>query len=174
MKLTNSISKRILFLLLIVISVSCNKKEDATNDVKNEDSHPKLILTAKGVKDIRAQLGNVPIFDNTLKAVKEEIDAEIALGIDTPIPKDYSGGYTHVRHKRNMIVLQKAGVLYQILEDEKYAKYVNEEAPQAQGQVRWEHYSMEEDRKGRSKEDSQADASKNKAASDRDGSHFRL
>ena len=126
MKLTNSISKRILFLLLIVISVSCNKKEDATNDVKNEDSHPKLILTAKGVKDIRAQLGNVPIFDNTLKAVKEEIDAEIALGIDTPIPKDYSGGYTHVRHKRNMIVLQKAGVLYQILEDEKYAKYVKD------------------------------------------------
>ena len=87
-------------------------------------THPSLILTKQGVEDIRAQLGNIPIFDNTLKAVQEEVDAEIALGIETPIPKDYSGGYTHVRHKRNMVVLQKAGVLYQILDDEKYAKYV--------------------------------------------------
>nr|WP_232735173.1 alginate lyase family protein [Olleya sp. Bg11-27] len=88
--------------------------------------HPNLILTAQGVKDIRAQLGSIPIFDRTLKTVQEEIDAEIALGIDTPIPLDYSGGYTHVRHKRNMVVLQKAGVLYQILDDEKYAKYVKD------------------------------------------------
>ncbi len=100
-----------------------SNKETATSNLQ---AHPNLILTAQGVKDIRAQLGNIPIFDKTLKAVKEEIDAEIALGIDTPIPIDYSGGYTHVRHKRNMIVLQKAGVLYQILEDEKYAKYVKD------------------------------------------------
>ena len=127
MKLKNSISKSIVLLLLIVISVSCNKTiEKTNNDVKSEGSHPNLILTKQGVKDIRAQLGTIPIFDNTLKAVQKEIDAEIALGIETPIPKDYSGGYTHVRHKRNMIVLQKAGVLYQILNDEKYAKYVKD------------------------------------------------
>ena len=89
-------------------------------------THPSLILTKQGVEDIRAQLGNIPIFDNTLKAVQEEVDVEIALGIETPTPKDYSGGYTHVRHKRNMVVLQKAGVLYQILDDEKYAKYVKD------------------------------------------------
>jgi hypothetical protein len=127
MKLKNSISKSIVFLLLIVISVSCNKTTEKTSNTdKSESSHPNLILTSQGVKDIRAQLGNIPIFDNTLKAVQKEIDAEIALGIETPIPLDYSGGYTHVRHKRNMIVLQKAGVLYQILNDEKYAKYVKD------------------------------------------------
>ena len=127
MKLKNSISKSILLLLLIVISVSCKKTIENTNNViKNEGIHPNLILTSQGVKNIRAQLGTIPVFDNTLKAVQEEIDAEIALGIETPIPKDYSGGYTHVRHKRNMIVLQKAGVLYQILNDEKYAKYVKD------------------------------------------------
>jgi len=127
MKLKNSISKSILLLLLIVISVSCNKTiQNTNNGIKNEGIHPNLILTSQGVKDIRAQLGTIPIFDNTLKAVQEEIDAEIALGIETPIPKDYSGGYTHVRHKRNMIVLQKAGVLYQILNDEKYAKYAKD------------------------------------------------
>ncbi|VXB22846.1 alginate lyase family protein [Maribacter litoralis] len=88
--------------------------------------HPSLILTKKGVQKIRAELGNVPLFDATLQQLKEEIDAEINLGIDTPVPKDYSGGYTHERHKRNMVVMQQAGVLYQILEDEKYAEYVKD------------------------------------------------
>ncbi|KGL61794.1 alginate lyase family protein [Polaribacter sp. Hel1_85] len=127
MKLKKRISKSIVFLMLLSAVLACNKTTKNTNDdVKNESSHPSLILTTKGVKDIRAQLGNIPIFDSSLKAVQEEIDAEIAAGIEVPIPKDYSGGYTHVRHKRNWVVLQKAGVLYQILDDEKYAKYVKD------------------------------------------------
>jgi len=88
--------------------------------------HPNLILTKAGVEKIRAELGNVPLFDTSLAALKEEVDAEIALGIETPIPKDYSGGYTHARHKQNWFVLQKAGVLYQILQDEKYAIFVRD------------------------------------------------
>ncbi len=88
--------------------------------------HPNLILTKAGVEKIRAELGSIPIFDATLKQVQEEVDAEIALGIHTPIPKDYSGGYTHERHKRNFYMLQKAGVLFQILEDEKYAIYIRD------------------------------------------------
>jgi len=112
---------------IVLAIVSCDKAEEVkTVDNSGDQSHPSLVLTKKGVTEIRAQLGNIPIFDNTLKAVQEEIDAEIAAGIETPIPKDYSGGYTHVRHKRNMVVLQKAGVLYQILDDEKYAKYVKD------------------------------------------------
>ena len=126
MKIRKKFFLRITGLAIFFTILSCEKKVETTSGDSALQQHPSLILTAQGVKDIRAQLGNIPIFDNTLKAVKEEIDAEIALGIDTPIPKDYSGGYTHVRHKRNMIVLQKAGVLYQILEDEKYAKYVKD------------------------------------------------
>ncbi|SDG64457.1 alginate lyase family protein [Winogradskyella thalassocola] len=123
-------SKLFQFVLVGMVVMSC-KEENAsviehTTETSTIQEHPKLILTAQGVKDIRAQLGNIPVFDNTLKAVQEEIDAEIALGIDTPIPVDYSGGYTHVRHKSNMIMMQKAGVLYQILDDEKYAKYVKD------------------------------------------------
>lgn len=117
-------------LVAIVFTVFSCKKEDTAVADNSESAitqqHPKLILTAQGVKDIRAQLGNIPIFDKSLQAVKEEIDAEIELGIEVPIPKDYSGGYTHVRHKRNWFVLQKAGLLYQILDDEKYAKYVKD------------------------------------------------
>lgn len=95
--------------------------------------HPSLILTKAGVEKIRAELGSIPLFDASLKKIKEEVDAEMALGIDTPIPKDYSGGYTHARHKRNMIVMQQAGALYQILQDEKYAKYVKDMLMQYEG-----------------------------------------
>lgn len=96
-----------------------------TNAV-NAQEHPKLILTKAGVQKIRAELGKVPLYDASLQRAKSEVDAEIKLGIDTPIPKDFSGGYTHERHKRNFFSAQKAGVLYQVLQDEKYAKYVKD------------------------------------------------
>ena len=88
--------------------------------------HPSLILTAQGVQNIRENLGEIPIFDETLALTKIEIDAEISKGFDVPVPKDYSGGYTHATHKRNYGLMQKAGVLYQILDDETYAKYVKD------------------------------------------------
>ncbi|MEM7765249.1 MAG: heparinase II/III family protein [Pseudomonadota bacterium] len=88
--------------------------------------HPSLVLTKAGVAEIRQQLGNVPLFDQTLARVQAEVDAEIASGIETPVPKDFSGGYTHERHKRNFLLLPKAGALYQILEDERYAVYVRD------------------------------------------------
>ncbi|MEP0357276.1 heparinase II/III family protein [Paraglaciecola sp.] len=88
--------------------------------------HPNLIMTKVGMEKVRKNLGNVPLFDASVQSVKKEVDAEIALGIDTPIPKDFSGGYTHQRHKLNFFIAQKAGALYQILEDDKYAKYVRD------------------------------------------------
>ncbi|WP_082864311.1 alginate lyase family protein [Polaribacter atrinae] len=97
-----------------------------SDNLKNEGSHPKLILTKQGVDNIRKHLGTVPIFDKTLADTKAEVDAEIELGIQVPIPKDLSGGYTHERHKKNFIIIQKAGVLFQILNDEKYVNYVKD------------------------------------------------
>ncbi|MEI6894567.1 MAG: heparinase II/III family protein [Colwellia sp.] len=105
----------ILMVTALVTSLAIKAKE-----------HPNLILTKVGVEKIRANLGKAPLFDATLAKVKEKVDAEIASGIDTPIPKDFSGGYTHYRHKQNFYNAQKAGVLYQILEDEKYAIYVRD------------------------------------------------
>ena len=40
-------------------------------------NHPNLILTSQGVKDIKAQLGTIPIFDHSLKAVQDEVDEAI-------------------------------------------------------------------------------------------------
>ena len=88
--------------------------------------HPNLILTKKGVQEIRQQLGKVPLFDASLADVKEEVDAEMLKPISVPIPKDMAGGFTHEQHKKNYLILQKAGVLYQILNEEKYAIYVRD------------------------------------------------
>ena len=98
----------------------------AASAMAQAGEHPKLIMTEAGVERIRAELGKVPLFDATVAKVRAEVDAEIELGIDTPIPKDYSGGYTHERHKRNFLIIQKAGALYQVLDDEKYANYVRD------------------------------------------------
>ena len=89
-------------------------------------THPHLILTKNGVEEIQKGLGTVPTFDRVLENVIKEVDAEIKLGIQVPIPKDMSGGYTHERHKRNFFILQKAGNLFQITGEEKYAKYIKE------------------------------------------------
>ena len=108
---------KILALMCLVLSVSLK--------VQSQD-HPNLILTKAGVENIRQNLGEVPLFDATLKTMREEVDAEIDSGIDTPVPKDFSGGYTHEKHKRNFLIAQRAGMLFQILEDERYAEYVRD------------------------------------------------
>ena len=113
-------------LLLILIAFSCtNNKEEVLVSVDYQQ-HPNLILTTKSVTEIKNQLGSIPLFDETLKVAKQEVDAAIESGIDVPMPKDMAGGYTHTQHKLNYANMQKAGVLYQILDDEKYANYVKD------------------------------------------------
>lgn len=87
---------------------------------------PNLILTREGVNNIRQSNEKAPLFESILSLTQKEVDAEIALGIFVPIPKDMAGGYTHERHKRNFFILQKAGNLYQITGDEKYAIYIRD------------------------------------------------
>ncbi|MCB4799474.1 alginate lyase family protein [Neotamlana laminarinivorans] len=121
--------KRVSMLMALLIMLACNETKSLKKvsvDGETKVSHPSLIITAQGVEDIRNNLGSIPIFDKTLEETKAIVDAEIEKGIDVPVPKDYSGGYTHEQHKKNYVNMQKAGVLYQILNDEKYAKYVKD------------------------------------------------
>jgi hypothetical protein len=132
MKWKQNIVAKIFLSLIVVGLVSCN--DQSPNDVNNNNleqsalsrEHPSLILTKQGVKNIRSQLGSIPIFDETLAATQIEVDTQIENGFDVPVPKDYSGGYTHETHKKNYILMQKAGVLYQILDEEKYAKFLKD------------------------------------------------
>lgn len=113
--------------ILWTLTVSCKKQTtlvDTTADATLQ--HPNLMLTVDGVQDIKANLGAIPLFDHSLASAKEEVDAAMALGIDVPIPKDMAGGYTHTQHKKNYAVLQKAGVLFQLTGDEKYAQYTRD------------------------------------------------
>ena len=88
--------------------------------------HPNLILTVDGVNSMRTGLGSIPLFDQSVETVRNQVDQEINNGIDVPIPKDLAGGYTHERHKSNFFMMQKAGVLFQITGDEKYAVYIRD------------------------------------------------
>lgn len=115
----NMTKNKFSMLLLMVLALSTSLK------VQSQD-HPNLLLTKAGVESIRSQLGEVPLFDASLQRVREIVDAEIASGIDTPLPKDFSGGYTHKRHKKNYKLAQQAGTLFQILQDETYAQYVRD------------------------------------------------
>lgn len=114
-------------LLVIFFSFFATQQLAQERNINNSgNEHPKLILTREGVSDIRSKLGTIPLFDTSLEEAKVEVDEEIRLGIEVPIPKDFSGGYTHERHKRNFLMMQKAGVLFQILEDDAYATYVRD------------------------------------------------
>lgn len=85
---------------------------------------PGVILTSEGVERIKSNLGTIPLLDQTLAAAIEEVDNEMKLAFEVPLPKDLGGGYTHDRHKRNYFILQKAGVIFQLTGDKKYAQYV--------------------------------------------------
>ncbi|MDF9799274.1 hypothetical protein OKW21_004537 [Catalinimonas alkaloidigena] len=88
--------------------------------------HPNLILTEEGVINMRANLGKIPLFDQSFETVRQQVDAEIEAGIAVPIPKDLAGGYTHEKHKANFFTIQKAGVIFQITGEEKYAIYIRD------------------------------------------------
>ena len=107
--------KGLLIILLLLVGFTCSSQK-----------HPSLSLTEEGVKMIRAELGTVKLFDKALEDAKLEVDKEIQLGVIVPIPKDMAGGYTHERHKRNFFILQKAGNLYQVTGEVKYADYIKE------------------------------------------------
>ena len=89
-------------------------------------THPSLIMTKSGVETIRKGLAVAPLFEKSLRQAQREVEIEMELGIDVPVPKDMAGGYTHERHKQNFFILQKAGALFQITGDEKYARYVRD------------------------------------------------
>ncbi|MEQ8546491.1 MAG: heparinase II/III family protein [Cyclobacteriaceae bacterium] len=113
---------RLLTILVFLAMLSCGKQDQ----IKLKGEHPNLILTSAGVQSMRKSLGRVPLFDKSVNAAQSQVDAEIAAGIDVPIPKDLAGGYTHERHKANFFVMQKAGVLFQITREEKYAVYIRD------------------------------------------------
>ncbi len=95
-------------------------------ETPSAETHPNLILTRKGVQQMQARAGKIPLFDQSVATIQEQVDGEINGGIAVPVPKDLAGGYTHERHKANFFTMQKAGVLFQITGEDKYATYIKD------------------------------------------------
>ena len=89
-------------------------------------SHPCLVLTKNGIEKLRDGVTKFPLLQETYKEIKEEVDKAFAEPISVPMPRDLAGGYSHEQHKKNFLVLQKAGVIYQITKDERYAKWIRD------------------------------------------------
>ena len=71
-------------------------------------------------------MGKYPLIDNAIKDMKALVGEELTKEKDFPISKDPSGGYSHEKHKSNYLMMYRAGMLYQVLGEKKYATYVKE------------------------------------------------
>ena len=89
-------------------------------------NHPSLLLTGKGVKEIRAQRGKLPLFDASADKLIKEADAAVEREICLPTPKDGGGGYSHEMHKLNYYDMYNMAIAWQLTSDEKYARKVKE------------------------------------------------
>ncbi len=128
MKLISRNTALVVGITLSTLFVSCDENA-VTNDTSvatASSANPNVVLTATEVGDIRAKLGSVPLFDSSLAVAKQEVDAAMEKGIQVPIPKDMAGGYTHTQHKLNYTILHKAGVIFQLTGEEKYAQYTRD------------------------------------------------
>jgi hypothetical protein len=110
--------------VILMFLVLCGCDQNQQSGHVEEQNHPRLTITPEGVVKLKKSLGSTPLFDQSLELTIEEVNTELTKGIDVPVPKDMAGGYTHNRHKRNYHTMQKAGALYQILGDVRYAEYV--------------------------------------------------
>ncbi|MFI8379174.1 alginate lyase family protein [Leeuwenhoekiella sp. NPDC079379] len=117
-------NKKFLHVLLLCFFCTAFSQQNKQSYTFKDKEHHGLLISKDGLSAIKANLGSLPLFDNTLEQTKREIDSILSQKIEVPVPKDMAGGYTHMQHKENYVMLQKAGVLFQIYGDEKYANYI--------------------------------------------------
>lgn len=106
--------KSILILAIIYISVSFL--------IANQ-SHPCLIVSQKEGQEIKESINKYELLEATFNKYKKIIGEAFDNPIEVPPPGE-SGSYAHAKHKQNYREMRKAGVLYNITEEEKYAQFV--------------------------------------------------
>ena len=102
------------FLLLIIKSTAIAQQ------------HPNLVINREDVKEIKENLGKVPLFDKVFDKAKQTIDEAIREPIDVPVPKDPAGGYTHTKHQENYKEMYLAGIMYSVTGEKKYAGFIRD------------------------------------------------
>lgn len=82
------------------------------------------IIDREALKAIREAEAWPGLFQQSFEQIKRGLEAEMAGEMDVPQPKDLAGGYSHEKHKSNFFMMQKAGDLYLLTGDERYAAYI--------------------------------------------------
>ena len=85
---------------------------------------PNLVFSYKELPEMRAAIASKGRYAQAYKQTKSNVDKQLALPIVVPVPADGGGGYTHERHKNNYQTMYKAGIVYNLSGDKKYADFV--------------------------------------------------
>lgn len=88
--------------------------------------HPSILLTRNKLPLVRKGIAQYPLLKQSFAALKKEADKGMAGGLDVPLPADGGGGTSHEKHKKNYQTVLACGILYQITQEERYAKYVKD------------------------------------------------
>ena len=86
--------------------------------------HPVAFSTRTELIEVKSSLLKNSLLKQSYAEMKKVVDPWIGKEIDTPIPKDPAGGYTHEKHKENYMLLFNSASLYQLTGDVKYALLV--------------------------------------------------
>ncbi len=89
-------------------------------------THPNMLLTRAGVREIQKWSDRSPAFRKSLADLKRMADLAMQNGVVVPVPKDEGGGYTHEKNKNNYAEMNAAAILYQITGDKAYAGFVRD------------------------------------------------
>ncbi len=92
-------------------------------ELSAQKKHPFLLINGNDVKLIKENYKKYSLFNKTFEDAKKTVDAAMLIPIDVPVPKD-AAAYTHGTHKQNYSIMQLAGIMYQVTNDNKYADYI--------------------------------------------------
>lgn len=81
---------------------------------------------AQSASGVFAGWRDAPLFAAEVERARVEVEASMRGGVVVPVPKDPGGGYTHEQHKRNYRVVHRAGRLFEVTGEAKYADHARE------------------------------------------------
>lgn len=108
-------------LFFFLLSSFSNQKVNSS-----AESHPCLILQKSSVPNLVDGISKYPLLGSSFEEAKQFADQAIKAGIKVPVPKDPAGGYTHIQHTYNYEAMYRAGLVYQLTGDKKYAIFVRD------------------------------------------------
>jgi hypothetical protein len=88
-------------------------------------TQPSIFITKSEAATVRAGARAHPLLGRSLDEATRIVTQALARPIDVPQPGE-AGGYAHERHKQNYREMQLAGLLFTIMGDERYARFVRD------------------------------------------------